>query len=55
MMNVHDLKKNEIEIVWDSLDVDKSGTIDLKEFSRKLERYGVRNVSKEETIIIQMI
>jgi Ca2+-binding EF-hand superfamily protein len=55
MMHVYNLNPSEIDIVWNSLDVDKSGTIDLKEFSRKLERYGVRNVSKEETIIIQMI
>lgn len=55
MMKLHDLSTQEIDVVWDALDVDKSGQIDYKEFSRKLEHYGVRNRSREEMIITQMI
>jgi hypothetical protein len=35
--------------------MDKSGKIDIREFTRKLEHYGVRNRSREELIITQMI
>ena len=35
--------------------MDRSGGIEYKEFVRKLERYGVRNRSKEEIIIYQMV
>ena len=42
-------------MIWDSLDINKSGSIDILEFSRKLEHYGVRNRSREEMIITQMI
>jgi Ca2+-binding EF-hand superfamily protein len=49
------LSHQEIEIVWKSLDYDHSGGIEYKEFVRKLERFGVRNRSKEEIIIYQMV
>ena len=54
-MKLSDLTRNEFDIIWDSLDTDKSGEVDYKEFCRKLERYGVRNRSKEEIIIYQII
>ncbi len=55
MMKVYDMTVQEIDVVWDSLDIDKSGSIDYKEFARKLEHYGVRNRSKEEIIITSMV
>ena len=52
---IQDLTMREFEILWDSLDTDKSGTIDYREFIRKLEQYGVKNLGKEEFILMQMI
>lgn len=54
-MKLNDLTQNEFNIVWDSLDADKSGEVDYNEFCTKLERYGVRNRTKEEIIIYQII
>lgn len=44
------LSPKEEQVVWQALDVDKSGTVDFGEFQRKLEHYGVRNQSREEFI-----
>ena len=55
MLKIYDLTVQEIDVVWDALDVDKSGSIDYKEFARKLEHYGVRNRSKEEILITSMV
>ena len=54
-MHLSDLTQKEFDILWDSLDADKGGTVDYREFARKLERYGVRNRTKEEIIIYQII
>lgn len=54
-MKVYDLSSQEIDVIWDSIDVNKSGSIDIAEFTRKLEHYGVKNRSREEMIITQMI
>jgi len=51
MMKVYDLSSQEVDVVWDSIDIDKSGSVDIKEFTRKLEHYGVKNRSREEMII----
>lgn len=55
MLKIYDLTAQELDVLWSSFDSDRSGSINYKEFSRKLERYGVRNRSREETIIYQMI
>lgn len=55
MLKIYDLSAQELDVLWNSFDADRSGTINYREFSRKLERYGVRNRSREETIIYQMI
>lgn len=54
-LRIYDMTTKEFEILWESLDADHSGTIDYKEFVRKLEQYGVKNLSKEEFILLQMI
>jgi Ca2+-binding EF-hand superfamily protein len=55
MMQVHDLSGQEIDVIWEALDIDKSGTVEFSEFNRKLEMYGVRTRSKEEVILSQII
>lgn len=55
MLKIYDLSAQELDVLWESFDADRSGSIDYKEFVRKLERYGVRSRSREETIIYQMI
>lgn len=54
-LRIYDVTTAEFEILWESLDADHSGTIDYKEFVRKLEQYGVKNLSKEEFILLQMV
>lgn len=54
-MKLTDLTSKECDILWDSLDTDKNGAVEYKEFCRKLERYGVRNRTKEEIVIYQII
>lgn len=54
-MKIHDLSLAEIDVIWDCFDYDKSGSIEYKEFARKLERYGVKNRSREEHLIYQMV
>lgn len=49
------MTNKEIDIIFKAIDADDSGTIDVKEFSRKLEHYGVKTRSREEVIIYQMI
>lgn len=53
-LGVNDLSVKEFEILWNSLDFDNSNSIDYKEFSRKLEQYGVKNLGKEEFILYQL-
>lgn len=55
MLRVYDLAEKELDVLWNTLDADRSGSISIREFCRKLERYGVRNRSREEHIIYQMI
>lgn len=51
-LRIYDVTTKEFDILWDSLDSDHSGTIDYREFVRKLEQYGVKNLSKEEFILL---
>jgi len=53
-LRVYDLTPREIEIMYNSLDTDGSNAIDYKEFMRKLERYGVKNMGREEHILYQL-
>ena len=54
-LKLDDLTPKEVDIIWGSLDADKSGEVDYGEFCRKLERHGVRSRTKEEIIIYQII
>jgi len=54
-LRVSDITNREFEIIWDSLDADNSNCVDYKEFVRKLEQYGVKNLGKEEFILTQMV
>ena len=53
-LRVQDITNREFEILWSSLDTDQSGSVDYHEFVRKLEQYGVKNLSKEEFILYQL-
>lgn len=54
-MRIYDLDTHEQNAIWEAIDVDRSGSISLEEFARKLELYGVRNQSREEMIFTQMV
>ena len=45
----------EYKILFNAIDVDMSGKIDYREFSRKLEKFGAINMSKEEDILYQLV
>ena len=47
--------QNEIDILWDALDVSNDENISLREFTLKLERFGLKSHTKEEHIIYQLI
>jgi len=53
-LRVYDLSHREAEILYNSLDNDRSGSIDYREFVRKLEQYGVKNLGREEFILYQL-
>jgi len=46
-----EITRGEYELLWSALDADRSGDIDYKEFVRKLQRYGLRNIGREENIL----
>ena len=50
-LRLDDITPAEIDRIWTHLDVDGSNDVDYREFVRKLERYGLRNVGKEENIL----
>ena len=50
-LRVTDITQRDFEVLWKSLDADDSGSIDYKEFVRKLEQYGVKNLGHEEFIL----
>ena len=54
-LRVYDLLPKEFDILWASLDTDRSNTVQYGEFVRKLERYGVKNLSREEFILLQIV
>lgn len=47
--------QNEIDILWDALDVSNDEIVSLREFTLKLERFGLKAHTKEEHIIYQLI
>ena len=54
-LKINDLSNNDIDILINSCDYDGDGTIRVKEFERKLSRYGVKNRTPEEQILLLMI
>jgi Ca2+-binding EF-hand superfamily protein len=55
MMKISDLSLQEVDMLMLSLDVDSDGSIQYKEFLRKLSRHGVRNRTSEEQIVLLII
>jgi len=53
-LNFDDISIQELDVLWKNLDQDGSGDIDYREFVRKLERYGLRNIGKQENIMYQL-
>ena len=53
-LRLYDITPEEIDVLWRNIDVDNSGDIDYREFVRKLERYGLRNIGREENILYQL-
>ena len=45
------MTEDEFRILFNALDNDHSGRIDYKEFARKMERYGVTNLGREQYIL----
>ena len=54
-LRIQDITNREFDIIWDSMDPDKSNSIDYREFVCKLQQYGVKNLGKEEFILTQMV
>ena len=55
MLKIGDMSQSDFEILWKSMDVDSDGSVNYKEFTRKLDRHGVRSRSSEEQIIFLII
>lgn len=53
-MRVIDLTDRELKMIWASLDANQSGNVDYREFVRKLEQYGVKNLGRNENILYQL-
>ena len=53
-LRVTDLTDRELNMVWQSLDANNSGNVDYREFVRKLEQYGVKNLGRNENILYQL-
>jgi hypothetical protein len=41
--------------MWDSLDFDHSDNVSVQEFCKKLEFYGVRNLSNTDVILSMIV
>lgn len=54
-LHINNLSMDQLRCVWNSLDTDKSGSISVSEFCKKLEFFGVRNLSTNEAILTQII
>jgi hypothetical protein len=54
-LRIDNLTDNDVELLLDSIDLDHSGEIDYKEFSRKLQRCGLRVVSNENRLMREII
>jgi Ca2+-binding EF-hand superfamily protein len=50
-----DMSQNELDCLWEALDVDNSGHINLTEFTIKMERFGLMAHSNDEHIMYQLI
>jgi len=54
-LGLGDLANNEIDAILRTVDLDGDGQINYNEFSRKLARYGLRQLSDEETLVYKII
>lgn len=54
-LGIKNLTDNEINLVLDSMDIDSSGAIDYKEFERKLQRCGLRVMSQDDLLMMEIL
>ena len=54
-MGLGDLTNAEVDMVMRSIDVDGDGSIQYKEFTRKLQRCGLRSLSAQEMLVFNII
>lgn len=50
-----DLSEKEIDVLMRSIDIDGDGSIQYKEFTRKLQRCGLRSLSAQEMLVFNII
>lgn len=55
IVGIINLSPDQFNCAWNSLDADNSGTITVQEFIKKLEYFGVRNLSGTDIILSQII
>ena len=55
MMGFEDLSIKDVEILIDSMDTDKNGLIEYKEFNFMLQRSGLKTRTLEETMVFNII
>jgi len=55
IVGIVNLSPDQFNCAWNSLDTDNSGTITVQEFIKKLEYFGVRNLSGTDIILSQII
>ena len=53
-MRLYDMSHQEMSRLYDSLDGNSDGKVDYREFVRKLQQYGVRNLGRDEFILYQL-
>lgn len=54
-LRIDNLSDHEINVLLDSIDLNKDGGIDYKEFCRKLQRCGLRLMSREDRLMVEII
>lgn len=45
------MSHNEVEVLWEAMDVNSSENVSMAEFGAKLERFGLKLHTREEHII----
>ena len=54
-LGLDDLPNSDVDLILRAIDLNKDGRIQYKEFSRKLQRYGLRSLNAVESIAFYII